>query len=69
MLPVDLKHWRSLLPSESRRGHYTQREAARLLGVALRTYEDWEAGRSPIPGPVALACSAVLHGLKPFGEE
>lgn len=69
MSPHALRRWRSLLPSESRRGHCTQREAARLLGVALRTYEDWEAGRNPIPGPVALACSAVLLGLKPFGEE
>ena len=35
--PAVLKAWRS------RRG-LTQKQAAELIGVALRTYEDWERG-------------------------
>ena len=32
----------------------TQREAAESLGVSLRTWEEWESGRNPMPGAMLL---------------
>ena len=37
--------------SRMRAGH-TQREAAALLGVALRTWENWEGGANVMPEPM-----------------
>ena len=37
-LKMTLKNWR-------RRNHLVQKEAANNLGVSLRTYQGWEAGR------------------------
>jgi len=46
----EIRAWRESVP-------YTQREAARVLDVPLRTYEGWESGRS---APRMLAQVAVL---------
>ncbi|MCP1674403.1 DNA-binding transcriptional regulator YiaG [Natronocella acetinitrilica] len=68
MTPEALSQWRQRLKPE--RGKVASKaQAARALLVPVRTYEDWEAGRRRIPGPVALACSAVLWGLPPFAGQ
>lgn len=40
--PAELRAWRQ-------RHGLTQRAAAALIGAALRTWEDWEAGRRTMP--------------------
>lgn len=66
MTPEALKAWRSRLADPAgRRRRLSQSGAARLLRVSLRTYQEWEAGRTAIPGPVALACAAIERGLPP----
>lgn len=53
----ELKAWRALCG-------FTQREAAELLGVPLRSYEGYEAGR-PFPYPLILRAALVgLSGPK-----
>jgi hypothetical protein len=55
--PAKLRAWRRAQPAPARPTHpgpapaagLTQAEAAARLGVALRTYARWEAGRGPIP--------------------
>ena len=59
MTPEALKAWRSRLADPAgRRRKLSQYGAARLLRVT-RTYQDWETGRTAIPGPVGLACAAI----------
>ena len=54
----------------------SEREAARLLGVAPATYRDWITGKSRTSGKpvapsraVALACAALAAGLAPWGVD
>jgi len=52
---------------------WSQRQVATLAGIGLRTYQDWEAGRTvPFPGPHLVAICSVLR-TSPlflyFGEE
>lgn len=42
---------------------------ARELGCARNTANKYAAGTTPIPRYIALACAALLYGLKPPGEE
>ena len=63
MTPSDLKSWRAALG-------LTQGAAAAALGVSRRTYEGWEAGRTPTEQPslLELACRAVaLEKKTPAG--
>lgn len=48
MTPADLIAWRNRLG-------LSQCEAARLLKTPLDTYQNWEQGRSRIPGVVGVA--------------
>lgn len=59
MTPSDLKSWRAALD-------LTQAGAAEALGVPKRTYEGWEAGRTPTEHPslLTLACEAVKRRRK-----
>lgn len=58
--PADLKARRQRLG-------LSQAELARALGMtgsgAERTVRRWESGEYDIPGPVALALTALEHGL------
>ena len=66
MTPEALKDWRSRLADPAGRSRrLSQSGAARLLRVSLRTYQDWETGKTAIPGPVGLACAAIERGLPP----
>lgn len=49
------------------RMHWTQIEAAKHLGCSPRSIVNWEAGK-PIPGSIALAASAILMNLPPYGS-
>ena len=70
MTPGELKKWRELMG-------WTQRQAAEGLGVALSTYQSLELGKNwATDAPVRaldrrtrLACSALLMGLKPYGND
>ena len=47
-----MKHT-SLEPAASRaQAGHTQRKAAKLLGVAYRTWQNWENGITPISAPM-----------------
>ena len=59
MAPEHLRHWR---------GNISQREAAHILGVHLRTYENWEAGRTRIPAAVDYQCAALVLGVGRYSE-
>ena len=66
MAPEALKAWRSRLADPAgRRRRMSQAAAASALRVSLRTYQDWETGKTAIPGPVGLACAAIERGLPP----
>lgn len=65
MTPADLRAWRKRL-------HMTQAEAAEALGIAKRTYEQYEAGRRAggascdIPRYIGLACAALAMGIRDY---
>lgn len=66
MTPEQIVQWRSTLG-------WSKRRAADELGVSYAMYRWYEAGEREgrpveIPRPVALACSALLHRLPPYGE-
>ena len=63
MTPADLRAWQAHMGISGR-------EAARRLGVAPGTYQDWVTGTSRTPGKpiqisrlVALACAALAAGV------
>lgn len=68
MTSEQFKAWRLLL-------HLSKEDAAAALGVHRETIANYESGhrRDPgktparIPRVVALACSAIAHGLPPYG--
>lgn len=68
MTPADLRAWQDQMG-------LTAPKAAIALGVSYATYRDWQSGQSRNTGkPVqisrmtALACSALVAGLVPFGQ-
>lgn len=68
MSPEQFKEWR-------KRMAFNQTEAATALGISKSSIELYERGSRRddnreviIPRTVALACSAVLAGLTPYGE-
>ncbi len=67
MTPEDFHAWR-------KRMGFKKIEAARALGIGVRTLDYYEAGErsdggaSPIPRAIALACAALAFGLPPYGE-
>jgi transcriptional regulator with XRE-family HTH domain len=62
MTPEDLRRWQEQMG-------YTYDSASKALGVARRTYADWLAGKSKIPGPVDLACAAAQENLLPYSKK
>lgn len=69
MTPADLRSW------QERMG-ISGREAARRLGVAVGTYQDWITGSSrttkkpiKLPPLLGLACAALEAGLQPVGDQ
>lgn len=69
MTPADLRAW------QARMG-ISAREAARRLGVAAGTYQDWVTGTSrttkkpiALPPLLPLACAALEAGLQPVGHQ
>ena len=66
MTPADLRAWQKAMGISGR-------EAARRLGVAPGTYQDWVTGTSRTTGKpiqisrlVALACAALAAGIAPW---
>ena len=57
--PNDLRRWQAEM-------NLTYTTAAQALGVGRQTYSNWLSGRSPIPGPVDLACAALVERLVPY---
>lgn len=48
-------------PLRAWRGDATQAQAAEALGVSLRTYQGWEAGRHVSKSTKALLSIAIAH--------
>lgn len=44
-------------------------ELCQQLGIAPNTGTAYALGRHPIPRTVALACSALALGIRPYGAE
>lgn len=59
MTSDDLRAWQTEMD-------YTYDTAASELGVARSTYAAWIHGSTRIPGPVGLACAALVAGLVPY---
>jgi len=59
MTPADLTAWRNTLG-------ISNAEACRRLGIAPNTWTAYEQGRSAIPRYIALACAALIRGVKPW---
>jgi DNA-binding XRE family transcriptional regulator len=49
--------------------HWSQAAAAKQLGCSTRSIVNWEKGATKIPTNIALAASAVLLGLPPYGSK
>ena len=69
MTPADLQAWQASMGISGR-------EAARRLGVAVGTYQDWITGTSrttkkpiSLPPLLGLACAALEAGLQPVGHQ
>ena len=66
MTAADFHAWRQRMGLK-------KNEAARALGIGVRTLDYYEAGQrseggaAPIPQTVALACAALAFGLPPYG--
>ena len=61
MSPADLRRWQAEMSLS-----YTT--AAQALGVNRATYARWLSGESAIPGPVDLACAALVEQLAPYSD-
>jgi len=48
--------------------NWSQAEAARKLGCSARSIVNWEKGKHRIPDNIALAVSAVLMNIPPYGK-
>ena len=59
MNPDDFHAWRV-------RMGYSRMRAARELGCGENQPAIWEAGKTPIPPYIALACAAIAWGLPPW---
>lgn len=42
---------------------FSQRDACDALGCARGAWQNWEAGRRPVPRYIALACTALSVGM------
>jgi hypothetical protein len=68
MTPQDFKDWMSAM------GFKSLAQAAEALGVSVETVANWVNGKrrdgkpAPIDERTALACSALYHRLKPWGQ-
>jgi len=69
MKPEQFKAWRKKMG-------FTQQQAADALGLSIQALGNYERGTRyedgrevKIPRSIALACSAVVADLKPFGEK
>jgi DNA-binding transcriptional regulator YiaG len=56
MTPETLKHWRERLS-------LSQVAAAATLGCCRKTYQNWERGRTKIPGHLVLALAAMERDM------
>jgi DNA-binding transcriptional regulator YiaG len=56
MDPEQLKQFRAKRLKEMRKAELglTQKDLANAVGVNLRTLQDWELGRNPLPKPVEI---------------
>ena len=52
-----------------RRFHWSQLEAAKALGCSPKSIQNWERGINEIPKSIALAASAVVMNLPPYGTK
>lgn len=56
-----LKAWRE-------RMGYSVADAMEQLGCSRNGWNSWEAGDSPVPRYIGLACAALALGMTPYGE-
>lgn len=69
MTPADLQHW---IDACVHRRHFSdrqpKRDAAAALGITSNALTARLKGRVQISRETALACTAILAGLKPYPE-
>ncbi len=61
MTGADFAAWRARLGMN-------KTSAAKALDLSRNSIIAYETGRAPIPRHVALACTAIAHGLPPIGR-
>lgn len=59
MTPADFANWRKLMS-------LNRSQAAEALGISRNMPAKYEAGTSPIPLTVALACAALVRRISPW---
>ena len=69
MTPADLEAWRVAMASQID-GKPTQDAVCDkdILDISTTTYRSYKRGKHPIPRTVALACAALIRGIKPWPE-
>lgn len=65
MTPETFTHWLAAMKDERRAR--SDAECARLLGVSANSVVTMK--RNGVDRRTALACRALLHGMKPYGED
>lgn len=61
MTPADFARWRELMG-------FNRTKAAEALGISRNMPAKFEAGTAPISLTIALACAALVRGVKPWPE-
>lgn len=67
MTPADLEAWRAAMAGPLGRKP-TRAACSKALGISKNTWRRYETGQAPVPRVVALACAALIRGIKPWPE-
>ena len=67
MTTAELEAWRVAMAGQLGRKP-TRRAVCEALGISQGQWAKYERGELPIPRKVALACAALVRGIKPWPE-
>lgn len=67
MTPADLVAWRIAMAGQLARKP-TRRAICEALDISETQWRKYERGEMPIPRKIALACAALIRGIKPWPE-
>ena len=67
MTPADLEAWRIAMAGQIGRKP-TKKAVCDALDLSETQWRKYERGDMPIPRKIALACAALIRGIKPWPE-